>query len=52
MRSDIASITGDRYDKLPECIKSLYTREQFKWLSDTEKSRLVESETTPEWTEP
>lgn len=51
-RDEVAKMQqGDRYDKLPTCIQSVYTREQFKWLSQSEKDRLVETETNPEWIE-
>lgn len=36
------------YEALPEAIKSTYTLEQYLWLSDDEKGRLVQTETEPE----
>ena len=36
------------YDELPECIKALYTLDQYLWLSDEEKGRLLQQETEPE----
>lgn len=36
------------YEALPEAIKNLYTLEQYLWLSDTEKGRLMQTETEPE----
>jgi hypothetical protein len=38
----------DDYDRLPECVKMIYTREQWLWLSDVQKAQLVQSETEPE----
>ena len=36
------------YLALPEAIKSLYTWEQYLWLSDDEKGRLLQTDTEPE----
>lgn len=36
------------YDRLPECIKQLYTEESYRWLPDDQKRRLIQSETEPE----
>lgn len=36
------------YDRLPECIKSHYTEEQYRWLPDEMKQRLIQDETEPE----
>lgn len=36
------------YDQLPESIKALYRPDQYLWLSDNEKARLVQTETEPE----
>jgi hypothetical protein len=41
-------MTVDDYDQLPEFLKSLYTHEQYLWLSDEEKGRLLQQETEPE----
>lgn len=38
----------DEYDRLPAGIQMVYTREQYLWLSDGEKQRLIETETEPE----
>ena len=43
--------SDDRYDKLPKCVQTAYTREQFKWLNDAQKDNLVHVETNPEWAE-
>lgn len=36
------------YLALPEAIRLLYTWEQYLWLSDDEKGRLLQTETEPE----
>ena len=36
------------YDALPESIKAYYSYEQYLWLSDAEKGRLIEVETEPD----
>lgn len=36
------------YERLPDAIKALYTWEQYQWLSDDEKGRLVQTECEPE----
>lgn len=41
-------IDASEYEALPEAIKNLYTLEQYLWLSDDEKARLVQTETEPE----
>lgn len=42
-------LEGDsEYDRLPECIKSMYSVEQWLWLSDEDKKNLVQTETEPE----
>lgn len=41
-------IDATDYNALPECIKAMYTLEQYLWLSDTEKGRLMQTETEPE----
>ncbi len=39
----------DDYERLPDIIRQLYTREQYLWLSDGDKARLIETETEPDW---
>lgn len=42
-------LTGNAgYDALPRGVKDLYTLQQWLWLSDDEKGRLVQTETEPE----
>lgn len=36
------------YEALPESIRAYYTYEQYKWLSDAEKARLLQTETEPD----
>lgn len=38
------------YAELPEGIKQAVTPREYAWLTDTEKARLVQSETEPDWT--
>jgi hypothetical protein len=40
-------MNGD-YDLLPQSIRDLYSPEQYRWLSDAEKARLLQSETEPD----
>lgn len=39
------------YGKLPECIKHALTEKEYAWMDDAMRARLIETETTPEWTE-
>lgn len=41
-------IDSTEYEALPESIKAMYSLEQYLWLSDDEKARLVQTETEPE----
>lgn len=36
------------YDGLPESIKHVYSYEQYQWLGDVEKARLIQTETEPD----
>lgn len=38
----------DAYDALPESLKAAYTREQYLWLGDADKARLLQTETEPD----
>jgi hypothetical protein len=38
----------DDYDKLPEALKLVYTRQEYLWLSDLQKAKLIERETEPD----
>ncbi len=51
MNPVIQSVVGhaDPYNDLPEGIRMLYTREQYLWLSDDEKARLIQTETECEF---
>lgn len=44
-----AKADHDDYDELPEPVKMTLSREEFLWLSDGEKARLIEDFTDPEW---
>jgi len=41
--------THPDYKELPEFIKYAYTEEQYAWLTDEGRARLLERETQPEW---
>jgi hypothetical protein len=45
------NLPGD-YDNLPEPVKQMYSPREYLWLSDKEKSSLVQRETEPEAEEP
>ena len=51
-----ASIRGPssdrRYEELPRVLQHLYSPEEYAWMHDMQKQRLVQIETEPEWTEP
>jgi hypothetical protein len=36
------------YLDLPESIRALYSFDQYLWLSDAEKARLIQAETEPD----
>lgn len=38
----------EEYDALPEAIRALFTFEQYQWLSEAERARLIQIETEPE----
>lgn len=38
----------DEYGELPASIRALYTFEQYQWLSEAEKARLIQTETEPD----
>lgn len=38
----------DCYEDLPEVVQAQLTPEEFAWLSDQEKARLIQTETEPE----
>ena len=40
--------TPDGYDSLPEPIKASYTRQQWLWLSASEKKNLLKAECEPD----
>lgn len=41
-------LRSSEYDRLPECIKAIYSEEQYLWLSDDDKKHLIQNETEPE----
>lgn len=40
---------SDPYEELPECIRQYYSRNEYLWLSDSQKADLVRDNTEPEW---
>ena len=42
------SLDNSEYDRLPECIKQVYSELQYLWLSDDDKINLIQRETEPE----
>lgn len=36
------------YEALPESIKATYTPDEYAWLSDEQKARLIQTETEPD----
>jgi hypothetical protein len=49
MQNDRENLVYREYQALPESIRALYSFEQYLWLSDFEKSRLIQSETEPDF---
>lgn len=45
----MAPTARDRYAALPAPIKTIYSYDEWVWLSDEEKDRLELAETEPEW---
>ena len=39
------------YDKLPECIKHTVTEREYAWMDESMRAKLIETETTPDWSE-
>ncbi len=39
------------YDKLPACIKHTVTEREYAWMDETMRAQLIETETTPDWSE-
>lgn len=40
---------NDDYACLPESIKSIYSRQEYLWLSEKQKADLIQQECEPEW---
>lgn len=38
------------YEQLPEAIRQYYSLQEYLWLSDDQKARLIQDEMEPEWT--
>ena len=39
---------NSEYERLPECLKSVYSEKDYMWLSDEDKRTLIQRETEPE----
>lgn len=39
---------ASEYDKLPESIKLYYSEQEYLWLSEQAKARLIQTETEPD----
>lgn len=39
---------ASEYERLPACIKALYSERDWQWLPDERKARLIQDETEPE----
>ena len=48
MGSERSLSQSSEYERLPECLKSVYSEEQYLWLSDDDKRTLIQRETEPE----
>jgi len=48
MDADRNSLAYRDYMELPESIRALYGFDQYLWLSDAEKVRLIQTETEPD----
>jgi hypothetical protein len=44
-----SSLVYREYQALPDSIRALYSFQQYQWLSDYEKARLIQSETEPDF---
>lgn len=44
-----AALAPQDYEELPVCIKDAFSVSEWLWLSDTEKARLIQNETEPEY---
>jgi hypothetical protein len=39
---------NSQYERLPECLKSVYSEREYAWLSNEDKRTLIQRETEPE----
>ena len=44
----VAESEQDDYSRLPEAIRDVYSRREYLWLAEDQKSRLIQTETEPE----
>lgn len=45
----LAESEQDDYALLPEPIKQFLSRDEFLWLTDSQKASLIQQECEPEW---
>ena len=50
MTAPILPDPSSEYDELPEAVRQYYSYNEFLWLTDDQKQRLLQDETEPEWT--
>jgi hypothetical protein len=48
MQNDRENLVYREYQALPEALRAMYSFDQYLWLSDIEKVRLIQSETEPD----
>jgi hypothetical protein len=44
-------IPSEDYDSLPEVVKQYYSLNEYLWLTEEQKAKLVQTETEPDWEE-
>lgn len=49
MAPEREAVAKSDYDQLPEPIKMIVSAEEYLWLSDEQKARLVQDECEPEY---
>lgn len=49
--TSLTTRTASDYEKLPDCLRRLYTAKEYQWLSDGQKAQLTRAELEPEWDE-
>ena len=44
----LSTSNSSEYEQLPESIKLYYSEQEYLWLSDDAKARLIQTETEPD----